>query len=111
MTSQRPLQFLRLIGFLEGLSFLILLLIAMPLKYLAETPEPVKFVGAAHGGLFILYVMALTWAGRAHRWSLGKIAVAFLASFLPAGTFFLEPRWRTEQLALGSDAAANSTAS
>lgn len=49
------IKIFRLIGFLEALSFLILLLIAMPLKYIWGQPEAVKIVGSAHGGLFLLY--------------------------------------------------------
>ena len=49
----------RLISFIEGISFLILVFIAMPLKYLAGIPLAVKIVGMAHGVLFILFFIAL----------------------------------------------------
>ncbi|MCH5690241.1 DUF3817 domain-containing protein [Niabella sp. W65] len=44
------------IAFLEGISYLLLLLVAMPLKYLADIPEGVKYIGWAHGVLFVLFV-------------------------------------------------------
>jgi integral membrane protein len=78
------------IGFAEGLSYLVLLLIAMPLKYWAGMPTPVRVVGMAHGVLFVAYVIALVHAGLVYKWSLKIIFVAFLLSLFPFGTFFLE---------------------
>ena len=78
------------IGFAEGVSFLILLFIAMPLKYMAGMPTPVRIVGMLHGILFIGYIIALVLGTRANKWSLKTVLVAFLLSFLPFGTFFLE---------------------
>jgi integral membrane protein len=54
-----PLRQLRLIAFLEGLSFVLLLFVAMPLKYLAELPMAVRIVGSVHGLLFLVFVAAL----------------------------------------------------
>jgi integral membrane protein len=67
-----PLARLRAIGLVEGVSFLVLLLIAMPLKYLAGQPLAVKYVGWAHGVLFVLYLLAVleTWISR--RWPFGR---------------------------------------
>lgn len=75
------------IAFAEGISFLALLGIAMPLKYFANTPEAVKVVGWAHGVLFLVYVAALLQVGLARRWSLGKMTLLFVSSLLPAGPF------------------------
>ncbi|MBH5316464.1 DUF3817 domain-containing protein [Paenibacillus sp. GSMTC-2017] len=83
---------LRIIGLLEGASFLILLLIAMPLKYWADTPEPVAIVGMAHGVLFVLYMFAVAHVTIVHRWSIKKIALAVIASFLPFGPFILDKK-------------------
>ena len=63
-----PLARLRLIGLLEGSSFLALLLIAMPLKYLAGQPLAVRAVGMAHGVLFLLYLLALVPVALDRRW-------------------------------------------
>jgi integral membrane protein len=77
----------RIIAITEGVSFLLLLGIAMPLKYFANMPMAVKVTGWIHGLLFILYVLSLLQVGIAHRWSFEKMAALFIASVLPAGTF------------------------
>lgn len=90
--TNTPLDRFRIIAFLEGLSYLILLGIAMPLKYMADMPLAVKYVGWAHGVLFVLYMVTLAHAAREHRWSLLKVALAFVASLVPFGTFWLDRR-------------------
>ncbi len=85
-----PLGWLRLIGFLEGLSFIILLCIAMPLKYYAGKPEAVKHVGMGHGVLFILYIFLVLLVSFKQKWSLKEVAIAIIASFIPLGTFYAE---------------------
>ena len=87
-----PFPFLRRIGHLEAISFLLLLAIAMPLKYLADRPEAVKYVGWAHGVLFILYGLALLRAWIATRWPIVRPALLFLAAFFPFGPFIAD-RW------------------
>jgi integral membrane protein len=88
--NNRALNWFRKIAIAEGLSFLILLLIAMPLKYFADFPHAVKFVGWAHGVLFIAFI-ALSFETKS---ILNKnffwLVKAFLASILPFGTFVLE---------------------
>ena len=91
------LQRFRFIGILEGISYLVLLGIAMPLKYLAKIPEPVKYVGWAHGLLFVLFGLALLQVWLVRRWSFTKAAGAFIASLLPFGTFVLDKRIRREE--------------
>jgi integral membrane protein len=83
---------LRVIGFLEGLSFLVLLGIAMPLKYFADEPEAVRVVGMAHGVLFLLYVAAVLQAALEYGWKLGLIALLLIASLLPLGPFVADAR-------------------
>lgn len=83
---------LRLIGFLEGLSFLVLLGIAMPLKYLAGQPLAVRHVGMAHGLLFVLYVLLLISATIQYGWSARKAVLGFVASLVPFGTFWADKR-------------------
>ena len=90
----------RLVSLLEGVSFLVLLGIAMPLKYAAGIPEAVRYVGWAHGVLFVLFILALLSASTAGRWPLTKIAGAFIASVVPFGAFVLERRLRDEERAL-----------
>ena len=83
---------LRIIGFLEGVSFLILLLIAMPLKYIWAMPMAVKVVGMAHGVLFILYIIYALVVSVQQKWSFWTLTLVVLASFVPLGTFFADAR-------------------
>ncbi len=85
-----PLGRLRFIGLYEGLSFLVLLLIAMPLKYWADIPEAVSIVGSLHGVLFVLYMLAVIHVWIVHRWNIWKVIAAFAAAFLPFGPFVLD---------------------
>ncbi|WP_437663685.1 DUF3817 domain-containing protein [Sorangium sp. So ce1182] len=87
MTALRQL---RLVAILEGLSYLLLLFIAMPLKYLAGLPLAVRLVGSAHGLLFVLFLAALLRAAVARRWSLGRASLAFVSSVVPFGTFVFD---------------------
>lgn len=84
---------LRLVGFLEGLSFLLLLGVAMPLKYLADRPEAVRVVGMAHGVLFLLYLAATLQAALEFRWSWKQTLLIAAASLLPFGPFYADSRW------------------
>lgn len=83
---------LGLIGRLEGISYLLLLGIAMPLKYLAGQPWMVQIVGAAHGGLFIWFCVLLGLAMTRHNMSLSHSNLGFIASLLPFGTFVYEAK-------------------
>jgi integral membrane protein len=87
-----PLSRLRLIGLLEGLSFVILLFIAMPLKYLADQPLAVRYVGMAHGILFIAYLLAIIPVALDYRWRWTTSALAGLASLVPFGPFIFDAK-------------------
>ncbi|MCG5052947.1 MAG: DUF3817 domain-containing protein [Myxococcales bacterium] len=89
---------LRRIGFVEGLSFLVLLLIAMPLKYAAGMPLAVKYVGWVHGALFVAYVVALGQATSAMMWRPLTAVALFVAAVVPGGTFVAD-RWLKKQVA------------
>lgn len=95
-----PIGRLRLIGFIEGISFLVLLGIAMPLKYAAGMPLAVKYVGWAHGGLFMLFLAALFQVSAETDWGFKKIAGAFIASVIPFGTFVLDKQLKQDEAAL-----------
>ncbi|MBC8012153.1 MAG: DUF3817 domain-containing protein [Burkholderiales bacterium] len=88
-----PLARLRLVGLLEGVSFLVLLLIAMPLKYAAGQPLAVRYAGMAHGVLFLLYLLALVPVALDHKWGWKTCALAVLASVLPAGPFVFDHKF------------------
>lgn len=81
---------LKVIGFIEALSFLVLLIIAMPLKYLADIPEPVTIVGMLHGVLFTLYLIAIANALIVRQITFFVAFLAVVAAFLPFGPFLLE---------------------
>jgi integral membrane protein len=81
---------LRIIGFAEGVSFLILLGIAMPLKYLMGLPESVRVTGMVHGLLFVLYVLLVIQVKLERDWSFRKMLLALLASLIPFGTFWAD---------------------
>lgn len=87
----------RLIAITEGISYLVLLFIAMPLKYFADMPAVVKYTGWIHGVLFVLYMVALLQVWIQYRWKFGKVVMAFIASLLPFGTFVLDRRLKQEQ--------------
>jgi integral membrane protein len=81
---------LRIVGFAEGVSFLVLLLIAMPLKYILGMPETVRVVGMMHGLLFVLYVLLVIQVKIERDWSFRKMLLALLASLVPFGTFWAD---------------------
>jgi integral membrane protein len=90
--SKTPLGRLRAVGYAEGTSFLILLFVAMPLKYLAHRPGAVRVVGMAHGILFLLYVAAAIQTAKALHWPRRRTALVLVASLLPAGPFVADAK-------------------
>jgi len=92
-----PLSRLRIIGDVEGVSYLLLLGVAMPLKYRAGLPEAVTWVGGVHGALFLAFGAALLQVHLVRRWPLPKTALAFLSSLIPFGTFLLSRTIRREE--------------
>ena len=87
---------LRLTGLAEGLSLLVLLFIAMPLKYWAGKPEAVKITGWIHGVLFVLFMAGILWAYNRWNWKFKTLVLAFLAAFFPFGTFLFDA-WLKKQ--------------
>lgn len=81
-----------MIGWWEGVSFLVLLGVAMPLKYFAGMPQAVRVVGMAHGVLFMLYVLAAIQAAVEYNWPWKKTALVLIASVLPAGPFVVDAK-------------------
>ena len=88
---------LRMAGISEGISFITLLFIAMPIKYLAGNATLVWYVGWIHGLLFMLYILALITVKINLEWKFKKTAIAFLASLIPFGTFILDKSLRKEE--------------
>lgn len=90
MNASTTIGRLRLTGLCEGFSFIILLAIAMPLKYLAGMPEMVSVVGMAHGVLFVLYIFLTVQARFQYRWTWKKMILLWIASVLPFGTLYAD---------------------
>ena len=92
----------RMIGIAEGISFLVLLLIAMPLKYFFNFPEAVKVMGWIHGALFVTFIyFAFEVMGALNKnfiWFLK----AFAAAFIPLGTFIFDRQLKKEEALLAS---------
>lgn len=80
----------RVIAFIEGVSFLVLLFIAMPLKYLADMPLAVRITGMAHGVLFIAYAALVALLLLRGTFTFARASWAMLMSLLPFGTFLLD---------------------
>ncbi|MCC6937532.1 MAG: DUF3817 domain-containing protein [Flavobacteriales bacterium] len=83
----------RTVAILEGVSFLVLLGVAMPLKYMADMPMAVKVVGWAHGVLFVWYWIAAVPLFTKLKWDGERIIGLGFASVLPFGTFVMERKW------------------
>lgn len=81
----------------------------MPLKYLYGRPQAVQITGAIHGGLFVLYVLAIFRAARFGKWSWFRILEAFIASLLPFGPFFIDYKYRNEASNKAPDHGTDST--
>ena len=82
---------LRLIGYLEGISLLILVGIAVPLKYMYANPALVKAIGPVHGILFLLFVFNTLQVGIEQRWRFAKTTWKVLvACIIPFGTFYID---------------------
>ena len=83
----------RAISLLEGISFLSLLLFAMPMKYIYNNPIYVKNIGMAHGILFILYIIYAIFLKIQKNWDSKKFMIIILASVLPFGTFYIDKKY------------------
>ena len=81
------IKILRILGNVEGVSYLLLLFIAMPLKYAYDMPMAVKITGMAHGVLFVAYCMVLALCMKKFSWKLGFVVYLFIATLIPFGTF------------------------
>lgn len=79
----------RIVAFLEGVSYILLLFIATPIKYFANDPQYVKLLGMPHGILFILYVVLAFMMKGELKWPNNIFARILLAAIIPFGTFFI----------------------
>ncbi len=88
---------LRVIGMLEGISFLLLLFLAMPLKYGSGMDMAVTIAGSVHGALFILYIAAVIFVWIQRRWTFLRAIIAMTVSVIPFGPFVFDKSLRREQ--------------
>lgn len=95
--SNTPVGRFRFIAFVEGISYLFLLLVAMPIKYMYHEPAVVTYAGWVHGALFMLYITTLISANASERWGFKKSFLNFLAAFVPFATFVMERRLHREE--------------
>lgn len=95
---KKTFSWFRKIALAEGISFLLLLFIAMPLKYFANLPMAVKIMGSLHGILFVAFVV-LAWEVKGdYKKSFLWLLKAMLASLLPFGTFVMDREWKKEEV-------------
>ena len=87
----------RWFSLIEGISCLVLLLIAMPLKYMLDYPLAVKYVGWAHGLLFILYIYTVFPTAHKLKWTFSRTLLALIASVLPFGPFIFDRNLKKSQ--------------
>ena len=88
------LRTLRRVALIEAVSYLLLLGIAMPLKYAFGMPMAVSVVGMVHGLLFLVLTWLLIRAHFDHRWPIWRLLLVFAAAFLPLVPFWLDARVR-----------------
>jgi integral membrane protein len=83
----------RIISYLEGISYLLLLGIGVPLKYLAEDPSWVKSLGMPHGLLFVAYIFLAIVIRQLKNWDAKTMVIVLLASIIPFGTFYVDKKY------------------
>ncbi|APS39562.1 MULTISPECIES: DUF3817 domain-containing protein [Salegentibacter] len=93
MPLEKQKTVFKYVSILEGLSFLLLLFIAMPLKYIWEMPQMVQQVGMAHGVLFIAYVMGAIWLFKPLNWNFKELLIILGCSLVPFGPFYVEKKY------------------
>ena len=87
------LNVFRIIAFFEGVSYLLLLFIATPIKYLCGDPQYVKLLGMPHGLLFIGYIILAFMIRKDFNWTNSQFATVLLASVIPFGTFYIDRKY------------------
>lgn len=100
MKTKNTFAWFRKIALAEGVSFLVLLFIAMPLKYLADSPMAVRIVGGLHGLLFVAFIVMAFEVKKEAKKDLMWVVKSFIASILPFGTFVMDRQWKKEEAAL-----------
>ena len=89
------IKIFKICAIFEGLSLLILLFVAMPLKYIWGLPQMVKLVGMAHGLLFLSYIVMALILYYELKWSFKTLGIIMVASVIPFGTFYINKKQLT----------------
>lgn len=87
----------RIVALLEGLSYILLLFIATPIKYLADDPQYVKLLGMPHGILFMAYIVIAIFISKDMKWTNRTLWVILIASVIPFGTFYIDKNYLKSQ--------------
>jgi len=85
--------FFRVVSFLEGTSYLLLLFVAVPIKYWLNDPQYVKLLGMPHGLLFVGYIVLAFLLKPEMKWNMKKFGIVLLASIFPFGTFYIDKKY------------------
>lgn len=93
MSLNHQVTVFKWVSLLEGTSFLLLLLVAMPLKYIWDAPQMVEVVGMAHGILFVAYVLGAFFLFKPLGWDLKTLSLVCVSSVLPLGPFYVEKKY------------------
>jgi len=83
----------RIVSFLEGISYLLLLFIAVPIKYFQGNESYVKMLGMPHGLLFMLYIVLAIVIQKQMKWNMKTLAIVLIASVIPFGTFYIDKKY------------------
>lgn len=94
---KKTFSWFRKVAKAEGISFLLLLFVAMPLKYFANMPMAVKIMGGIHGILFVAFVILALKVTGDYRKNFLWLLKAGLASLLPFGTIIMDREWKKEE--------------
>lgn len=87
------LNIFRIVAFLEGISYILLLFIAVPIKYFGNDPQYVKMLGMPHGLLFVAYVALAIMISKELKWNNVILRNVLLASIIPFGTFIIDKKY------------------
>lgn len=87
------MKLFRITTLLEGLSYILLLFVAVPVKYQLGDPTYVKLLGMPHGLLFVAYIAFAVFYKVEQKWSAKTLAIVLLGSVLPFGTFYVDRKY------------------
>ncbi len=96
---KKTFSWFRKVAFAEGISFLVLLGVAMPLKYFADMPMAVTIVGGLHGVLFVAFIVLAREVKSDYKKDFKWLIKAGIASILPFGTIVMDKEWKKEEAA------------